>query len=1162
MKRRLRPTLLIVTALAISAVGVRGQDAVLPGDLDVSANYLRIARGAASDTVFLKGSVRIRQGTVVVTGDSGFVSTGDEIAVVLGGVEVREGAARILGERLTYRSADSLAILTGGVTFVEGTLSVTGDSGSYSSPDSTALIWGNVTMDRGQVVVTADTLRYSREKGLSVAWGDVNVSHSEEGTDIRGRHLEFDHTREEATVTGSPRMHYRGPSGENDIVVEAPVMRLLQSDEELMAFGGVSLTKGIMHVESDSMLFRPKRDVAYFLGGRPRAWNDRISASGDSLEAYLVDRGLEKLVGTGAAEADYRGVTEDGTRGERSEIKGRRITLFLSEERAERVEVKGDAWNLYVPSEKDSLEGAGSNVAEGRDLTIFLSESDVQNAVFTGDARGEYEFLPGDADAGDEAAWDRVEYNADEIEFRVNERIIDLKASSVIKYKTLTLNSDVARFYADEELLVAKGDPELWDGNRKIAGEIMDYELDEQEGEIYQGKTTMERGYYSGDRIKRKPDASLNVVEGRYTTCDLSEPHYHFRSPTMKVYLNDKVVARPIIFYIRKVPVFGLPFYIFSIKKGRHSGILMPDFEFGFSQSRGRFMRNVGYYWAPNDYFDATAWMDYYQNAPRWIGYLEGRYNMRYLMSGTSKFTFSEDFGTGQRRWSIKGNHKQTLGEGMDLRANVDRVSDPQFQYETGLGRSIQDRVNGNLRSNVSFTKRWSGGTVTGVYERDEVLGEGLTRRVTETAPSVSFFLSRRTLASSLGREGKGRSLDWLLNTSYSFNSKFANVRQTIPVERPDGEGETAVSDSVSSRAAGTYDLSLVNARKYFGWLDLNPSLTFTQAWFDEDNSGERWSNASVWRASLSVGTTAYGTFHPNIGPLVGLRHVLSPRVTFSYQPGLDNATFVEVVDESTTVERPRFPSVRGISISAGRTKTMSFSLSNRFEAKAKSGDRIVKLTDLVVLGLSGSYDFLYKENGKDKPLSDISSSLGIRPPGVDLTTSVDGIWDPYSRALRSLRVYNSFSLSGSGGPGGGEVVPEEGQEAEDAEGSQQETEGYTSSAEEARRRGWQVGLSFGLNWTRSPRSLTTRLTGSTSFNLTDKWHVGYSSQVDLNEREIVYQEITLHRDLHCWEAWFTRRFSGGVWESYFRIAAKVLPEIKYEKGTRDRGNFLGGFWQ
>jgi lipopolysaccharide assembly outer membrane protein LptD (OstA) len=1154
--KRFRLTALAALAVLVWTGAARGLAPIITQGLEVDADRLRMVSVAGSDTVYLVGSVVVKQGSFKVTGDSGYVSQQSQVAVVEGDVTVTEGDAVIRGRKLTYEAAESLAVLTGGVTFKEGDMEVSGDSGSYDVADSTALIWDNVTMLQDRVVVRADTLEYSRAGRISVAWGRVRAEQPEEGTEVQGRRLEYDLNLGEATITGSPRMVYKGAEGEDDMVVLSPVMKILQNQEKLMALDGVSLTKGTMHVKADSMVFLPDQNTALFLGGEPVAWNETIKASGDSLEAYLVERRLDRLVSKHDAESEYKALPQDGSRGEASVIKGGTITLFFRDDRAQRVEVQGQAWNKYLPSAADSSRGVGPNVASGNTMTIYFGENDVERAVVKGGASGHYEFLPEGEVGVRKGDWDKVEYSADEIEFQITDQIVVLTSNAEVKYKTLTLNSERARFYAEEEMLVAAGKPTLYDGSRTIIGQTMDYDLEKNQGNIFEAKTSFDRGFYTGGRIRRMPDESLDVVEGAYTTCDLAKPHYHFEGKAMKVYLGDKVVARPIVMYIRDVPVFALPFYVFSIRKGRHSGILMPDLEFGLSQNRGRFVRNVGYYWAPSEYYDATAWMDYYQNAPQWIGYLEGRYNIRYLMSGQAKFSFSKDFGADQKRWSLEGDHKQTLGEGMDLKANVNLVSDPRFQYETGLGRSIQERVNGDLRSNFSFTKRWSAGTFTAVYERDQVLGEGLSSKVTETRPDLSFYLSRRTIGSTLGqgREGEKR-LGWLLDTSYDVRSRFVSIRKTIPTAVPSGGSEIAVVDSVDTGTAGSYEISVNNARKYFGWLDFNPSLIFTQAWFDEDNAGERWANASTWRTSFSVGTTAYGTFYPNLGPLVGFRHVLAPRVSFNYQPGLDNATFVD----NKGVVRSRFPSVTGVSVSTARSKSLSFSLSNRFEAKVKRGERILKLTDLAVLSLTGSYDFLYKEKGLPRGLSDISSSLGIRPPGVDLTVSVNGTWDPENWALRDLQVYNSFSTRGSGGAGGGKRAPDADELGEMEQGG---AESGTASPNALVPQPWQVGVRFGLNWTRSSHQLTTSATGSAEFNVTEKWRLAYSTQVDLNARDLVYQEFSLHRDLHCWEAWFTRRYSGGNWESYFKIAAKLLPEVKYEKGARDKGNFLGGFWQ
>ena len=48
-----------------------------------------------------------------------------------------------------------------------------------------------------------------------------------------------------------------------------------------------------------------------------------------------------------------------------------------------------------------------------------------------------------------------------------------------------------------------------------------------------------------------------------------------------------------------------------SLKEGRRSGILFPNFNFGWSERDGRYIRDFGYYWATNDYTDFVVEADY-----------------------------------------------------------------------------------------------------------------------------------------------------------------------------------------------------------------------------------------------------------------------------------------------------------------------------------------------------------------------------------------------------------------------------------------------------------------------------------------------------------------------------------------------------------------------
>src|SRR5262249_23754612 len=146
---------------------------------------------------------------------------------------------------------------------------------------------------------------------------------------------------------------------------------------------------------------------------------------------------------------------------------------------------------------------------------------------------------------------------------------------------------------------------------------------------VYEAATQYDRGYYRGQAIHRAENDVLQVRGASYSTCDQSKPHYHVAASRMKILLRDKIVARPVVFYLKQIPLFFLPFYILPIKPDRHSGFLFPQLQFGFSGASGRFIRNAGYYWAPNDYADFSASADYYEREPAWVARGESRY--RYL---------------------------------------------------------------------------------------------------------------------------------------------------------------------------------------------------------------------------------------------------------------------------------------------------------------------------------------------------------------------------------------------------------------------------------------------------------------------------------------------------------------------------------------------------
>ena len=147
-------------------------------------------------------------------------------------------------------------------------------------------------------------------------------------------------------------------------------------------------------------------------------------------------------------------------------------------------------------------------------------------------------------------------------------------------------------------------------GRDPMVGDSLIYNLKSRKGRIKQGRSKADDGYYAGNEIRNNDQKIYYIENSSYTTCDLETPHFHFESTNMKIINQDKVIARPIVLYISRIPIFGLPFGIFPHKSGgRHSGWIMPGY--GENSLRGQYINNLGYFWAPSDFWGTKFTMSF-----------------------------------------------------------------------------------------------------------------------------------------------------------------------------------------------------------------------------------------------------------------------------------------------------------------------------------------------------------------------------------------------------------------------------------------------------------------------------------------------------------------------------------------------------------------------
>jgi len=543
------------------------------------------------------------------------------------------------------------------------------------------------------------------------------------------------------------------------------------------------------------------------------------------------------------------------------------------------------------------------------------------------------------------------------------------------------------------------GEPVLVESGTTMTGLKMEYNYETEKGRVIRGRSDVEGGKYVGSQIKRVGRNQYNVSHSTYTTCDIdSSPHFHFEARRMKMIPNDKVIAKPIVLKLGNIPVFALPFAIFPHKSGRHSGILIP--RYGQSATEGRFLRELGYYWAPNDYFDAKGTVDFFEKS----GFLfraGANYAVRYKLNGRISGSFTRknyQTGTRDRRWDLTFRHSQELSPTSRISASGTFVSNNTFYKE--YSTNLNTRLNRELRSNATYTKSWPKQKLSLSINLSHThdLQDDLQ---TFTLPQFAFRKGQ-TQVFKPKKKGGRRESRWYQSLYFSYSSNLTNsgrqLLKTVPRDTTylDENGEWVTETypdqikewSNSRKLAHVANLSLNSPKKFFGWLSVNQSMSINEDWFDEtydyyydDETGNvekesvgGFAARHTFRYNASANTKAYGVFPLSFGDIQSFRHVMTPSITASWSPDFSDEEwgYYEYVETPTgTVKKDKFgsgtPGVGGGKI--------GFSLRNLFQMKKGKGDKAKKI-DLFNVDLNTNYNMRAERN----KLSDLRTSLTANP--------------------------------------------------------------------------------------------------------------------------------------------------------------------------------------
>lgn len=387
------------------------------------------------------------------------------------------------------------------------------------------------------------------------------------------------------------------------------------------------------------------------------------------------------------------------------------------------------------------------------------------------------------------------------------------------------------------------------------------------------------------------------------------------------------------------------------------------------------------------------------------------------------------------------------------------------------------------------------------------------------------------------------------------------------------------------------------------GYQEVNQGGTVVRKPVIADTLINRLSYAHSLYPSFSTGLSPkiYGMYQfTGKSRLEAIRHVMTPSASFSYIPDLTSIQanyYRDLVDEETGDTLATYSiyedQIYGTPTFNGASGSLSLSLRNNIEAKMRSKndtvDELEKVKLLDNLNFSTGMN-LFQRDTLSPRWRPVSFNGSTRLFKNKLNVNFRGVMDPFgydsSRArttqsyfaqtgkpfrLTNASISMGFSLQSkqrgkdSGPPGRG-GTEEESQLNDPALAGVDPMANYDPTMEDYYGDyvdfdiPWslRVDYSFSYSKPRDVSSVVQTIRASGDFSLSPKWKFGFNTGYDLDRKQFTTTNLSIYRDLHCWEMRVSVVPFGNYKSYNFQINAKssILTDLKWEKRRAWQDNF------
>lgn len=566
--------------------------------------------------------------------------------------------------------------------------------------------------------------------------------------------------------------------------------------------------------------------------------------------------------------------------------------------------------------------------------------------------------------------------------------------------------------------------PQFTDGGDKITAQKVRYNFDTEKAYIEEVAIQQDENFLYMGIAKRHQNEEIHFKKGRFTSCDLEEPHYHFQLSKAVLVPNKRIVSGPMNLWILGVPTpLGLPFSIIPQMEDKTKGFIFPEivmpstFGFGF--------QDLGYYLPINDNFQSTFYGSLYSRGS-WGLSNRTDYAKRYQYSGLLFLSFQQ-FRRGfpdnsfSNKTTIQWEHSKDPKSSpyWNFRSNVNYQSDNDSK--NNLDPNNPYYFNNTLNSDIAISRNFPGKPFK-MGGKISVRQNSISQNISLASPVFNANMTRIFPFKKVLKPGNSNGFKELLqrfSVTYNFEGQNrASFGDTLIEQRDFSAIGQSFKNGISQ------DTRMQTTASIFkNALKLTPSFFYANT-MNFQQTKKKWDATNGIQDSIvqnfgmahdvrfeAAATTVLYSYYRFVGknkPL--LRHVMTPSLSFSYRPDV-NPVDSFLVDTAYVRYSPFEKSLYSSSTLRAQ-KILSFGVNNTLELKRKSDKDTItgfKKTRIIdALSINGSYDF----EDTLTPLSDIGVSMRVSPIQF-INFVANATFSPYDWADSTGEILNTYAING-----------------------------------------------------------------------------------------------------------------------------------------------------